>query len=66
MTTAEAWTGDLSEARYDGASALVKFADMEGDEVAVIVLMKDGDIWGVEDINSPSPADFEKLPKTPQ
>ena len=66
MTAAEGWDGDLSEARFRDGMAVVKFAEMEGDEVAVIMLKKEGDTWGVEDINSPSPADFEKLPKTPE
>ena len=42
------------------------FHQMEGDEVAVFVLTNEDGVWGIEDINSPTRADFDAMPTTPQ
>lgn len=56
----------VGEVRYRRDEAVVFLTDMPGDEVAVLVLTSDAGVWGIEDINSPSPADFAALPTTPQ
>jgi len=44
---------------------VVMFHQMEGDEVAVFVLTNEDGVWGIEDINSPSVADYDALSTTP-
>ncbi len=61
----EKWDGTVEPTRYDDRGrAIVGFATI-GDEVAVVVLTKDGDDWGLEDINSPSKQRFDELPTEP-
>ena len=55
----------VGEVRYDKRGAMVFVGAMPGDEVGVIALTKDDGIWGIEDINSPSPADFQGMSATP-
>jgi hypothetical protein len=60
-----AWDGVLGEVRYrNAAEALVSFAELGPDEIAVVVLTWEEGGWAFEDVNSPSRARFEALNKT--
>ena len=63
--SASAWDGSVGEVRYRKGQAIVPFHEMEGDEVAVVVLTKENGVWGLEDINSPSKSRLESLPTSP-
>jgi hypothetical protein len=59
------WDGVLGELRYRNANeALVSFAVLGPDEVAVVVLTWEEGGWAFEDVNSPSLTSFEALKKT--
>jgi hypothetical protein len=61
----KSWDGKTADARKaDEETVQVKFHKMEGNEIAVVVLMKgkNGD-WLFEDVNSPSASTFEALTK---
>ncbi len=60
------WDGTIRETRYDEDEALVHFADMEGDEIAVVVLSWEDDQWAFEDVNSPDRSSFKKISTTRQ
>jgi hypothetical protein len=58
----QAWDGALRDLRYRGADeARVHFGDMQGDEIAVVVLEWEDGQWAFEDVNSPSRADYQAL-----
>lgn len=61
---ADGWDGTTLEIRYAGEDAIVRFADLSADEIAVLVL-ENQDGWAIEDINSPDRASFEALPTAP-
>ena len=54
------------EIRYNKrGEALMMFSEMPSNEVAVFVLTNEAGVWGIEDINSPTPAEFAAMPTTP-
>lgn len=55
----------VGEVRYDNRGAMVFVSEMPGDEVGVIALTNDNGVWGIEDINSPTPADFNAMSARP-
>lgn len=56
--------GELRSAPpFMAKGTVLAFLRTEGAETFVIVLTKDGDEYGFEDINSPDTADWEKLPR---
>lgn len=63
--SALAWNGKVGDVRYRKGDAIVPFHEMEGDEVAVVVLTMENGVWGLEDINSPSKSRLESLPTSP-
>lgn len=64
-TAARAWTGALGAPRYRSGEAWVPFGSLAGGELAVLVLTEEDGGWAVEDINSPSREDVERLPIAP-
>ncbi|GGL70782.1 hypothetical protein [Wenxinia marina] len=65
VTAIDGWDGALANPRYDGRGhAHVPFGMME-DELQTVVLSNEGQGWGIEDMNSPSPEMFAEWSDRP-
>ena len=55
----EAWSGNVDAVRVSYEQAWAKFNDLGEDDVAVVVLKREGDRWRFDDIYNPTKERFE-------